>query len=296
MAASNTASTTDLARPFEKLGLKIGDPLHLESADQTSRYLVKLIGFLPSQSIIVTAPVVDGRQIILKKDRPFTIRSLANNNAFAFQSSVRAVNLQPYPYIHLDYPKEMLTIQVRNAARLEVSIPVRVESEFDSGTGEWPKEALIYDISKTGAGLRSVNLLGDDGDEIILNFVVTVAEVSKNFKVAAIIRNKNRLEDDYLPLKFSYGLQFKKLSEAARIVLSGFIYELQARAVSLISTKIFKLGILINPVAGLGGPAALKGSDGSDIIQLALAKGVEPQSTNKMESGLGKACKAKMTK
>lgn len=38
--------------------------------------------------------------------------------------------------------------------------------------------------------------------------------------------------------------------------------------------KVFRLGLIINPLAGIGGPAALKGSDHHDTIELASALGV----------------------
>ncbi|MEE4246216.1 MAG: ATP-NAD kinase family protein [Kangiellaceae bacterium] len=38
---------------------------------------------------------------------------------------------------------------------------------------------------------------------------------------------------------------------------------------------MFKLGLIVNPFAGIGGSVALKGSDGNEIRQLALAKGAE---------------------
>ena len=40
----------------------------------------------------------------------------------------------------------------------------------------------------------------------------------------------------------------------------------------------FKLGLLINPLAGLGGSVALKGSDGANTASKALALGAEPKS------------------
>ncbi|WP_026554674.1 ATP-NAD kinase family protein [Arthrobacter sp. 35W] len=40
----------------------------------------------------------------------------------------------------------------------------------------------------------------------------------------------------------------------------------------------FVVGLIVNPVAGLGGPCAHKGSDAPDIRELARAAGVEPQS------------------
>ena len=45
--------------------------------------------------------------------------------------------------------------------------------------------------------------------------------------------------------------------------------------------KLKKLGLVINPWAGVGGPAGLKGSDGADTVAQALAAGVEPQANKR---------------
>lgn len=47
-----------------------------------------------------------------------------------------------------------------------------------------------------------------------------------------------------------------------------------------------KIGLIINPVAGIGGPVGLKGSDGADIQALALKKGGTYQSNNKTRTSL----------
>ena len=45
-----------------------------------------------------------------------------------------------------------------------------------------------------------------------------------------------------------------------------------------------KLGLIVNPVAGLGGSVGLKGSDG--MVQEALARGAVPQSENRAKAAL----------
>ncbi|MCL2915372.1 ATP-NAD kinase family protein [Shewanella corallii] len=50
------------------------------------------------------------------------------------------------------------------------------------------------------------------------------------------------------------------------------------------SDRVFKLGLLINPYAGLGGSVALKGSDG--VAAEALARGAEPKASLRMKQAL----------
>ncbi|WP_418608637.1 ATP-NAD kinase family protein [Pseudoalteromonas sp. US3C1013] len=48
----------------------------------------------------------------------------------------------------------------------------------------------------------------------------------------------------------------------------------------------FKLGLIVNPVAGLGGTVALKGSDGEDTAAKAIALGAEPKSNSRTKAAL----------
>ncbi|MBP1044587.1 ATP-NAD kinase family protein [Vagococcus sp. BWB3-3] len=47
-----------------------------------------------------------------------------------------------------------------------------------------------------------------------------------------------------------------------------------------------KIGLIINPIAGVGGPAGLKGSDGAEIQELALYRGSTFQSAKKVKIAL----------
>lgn len=52
------------------------------------------------------------------------------------------------------------------------------------------------------------------------------------------------------------------------------------------TTKTFRLGVLVNPYAGIGGALALKGSDGAEVRQQALANGAEQLAPKKMTTAL----------
>jgi predicted polyphosphate/ATP-dependent NAD kinase len=57
----------------------------------------------------------------------------------------------------------------------------------------------------------------------------------------------------------------------------------------------FKLGLIINPYAGIGGPAALKGSDGRETREKALAQGVQKLANQKAARALTEVIEMKDT-
>lgn len=235
----------DMKISFADMGLQIGDPLYLETLDHRSRYLVKLIGFVADQSILVLPPEHDGKQILLKKDRPFNVRSAVKNKVFAFQSSIKHLSMQPFAHLHLEYPKELVAIQVRESERVPVHIPAQAYTPLANNQFRPMGSAIIVDLSASGAAIESDQSLGNLGDQLALKFPISVSGISKSLSVRAIIRNVREIiqqaDDELLPddiltdldtansTSYAYGLQFIELSDTARIILNSFNYESQKR-------------------------------------------------------------------
>lgn len=222
---SKDGGNKDVQIPFEKLGLHVGDLLSLETVDPPGRYGVRLIGYLPGNSILVTPPAVNGRPVILKADKPVTVRAAIGGKVCAFTTQVRQMSMKPYPYIHLEYPKQLFAMQIRSTERIRVELPAVVDAVSQPATGNWPRAAMINDISKNGTGLKTTDAIGEPGDEVMLSFVLAVADVKRQLKLKGTIRNKRPLDDSEAPYRYTYGLQFAPLSDAATVIISGYLYE-----------------------------------------------------------------------
>jgi len=52
------------------------------------------------------------------------------------------------------------------------------------------------------------------------------------------------------------------------------------------SMSPFRIGLVVNPLAGLGGQVGLKGSDGAAIQALAIEKGAQPRAQDRVKAVL----------
>ena len=62
---------------------------------------------------------------------------------------------------------------------------------------------------------------------------------------------------------------------------------------SLMRLPSKRIGFLVNPIAGMGGPVGLKGTDGSEILKKAISLGAEPVAPLRAESFLKELSKFK---
>ncbi len=213
---------------FAQLALPVGAPLMLETLSPVRKMAVRLIGYVAGRSILVSAPVRDGKETYLEKGSQLVVRLLEGKQVCAFETHVLYRSIQPYSYYHLAYPEEIELQQVRSAERISTLIDARIDSDFNI-IGDWPKRARINNLSRTGARMVAEESLGQFGHELLIEFDIEVSGLFKQVSLAGIVRNIERERNDQDQIHYVVGVQFLEMSDEARLALANFIYEHNAK-------------------------------------------------------------------
>ncbi|WP_455235328.1 flagellar brake protein [Thiogranum longum] len=208
------------------LKLQVGESLYLQPHDgETGRRLqVRVIGYLPGRSLIVTTPRIKDKVMIMREGQPFVVRVLVANRVLGFTTKVLRSCASPYPYLHLSYPQEMEQIIVRQAQRVKVKLFASLTNSNPDFQFEKPHPATVVDISTSGAMLVSSEQLGEEGDDVTLACVFKIAGAEKLLSIPAILRNVRSEETSEQP-KFHHGVEFTLKEQQDIFTLHGYVYE-----------------------------------------------------------------------
>jgi c-di-GMP-binding flagellar brake protein YcgR len=209
---------------FDAIKLMPDDTLQLQPLleGQTERFTVRVIGMMKPKSVLVTAPMVDGKLIFVRDGQTYLVRAFSGLNVCAFKAKVLKAQLQPFPYLHLSYPDSVQAMRIRKAMRAPASIIVAVhESEDGRQTGA----GRIVDISVGGAKLLSPMVIGKKDQALWLSFKVKLGDMEEYVKTPAIIRSLGEEDDEQgKPMK-SFGIQFGELNQAQRLIIMNLVYQ-----------------------------------------------------------------------
>tara|TARA_R110001592_G_scaffold49482_3_gene154273 strand:+ start:1580 stop:2275 length:696 start_codon:yes stop_codon:yes gene_type:complete len=220
----NTAPGTK--ESFADLGLSIGCHLTIETVGSARKYQVQLIGFWDKKSIVISPPLRDGREVLLDKDAVLAIRLLEGKKVCGFETKIIYRSSHPYTHYHLQFPVSVNTQQIRNSERVDIEIDVSVDSDFDI-LSDWPKQALITNLSKTGARMLSQHSFGEKSHELILMFQLFVGGMDRQLRIPCLIRNiqLNSINQNVDQGSYVLGLEFTDMNDEHRLSLSSYIYE-----------------------------------------------------------------------
>ncbi|HLP97279.1 MAG TPA: flagellar brake protein [Sideroxyarcus sp.] len=207
--------TTDL--PSVKLG--IGDVLQLQdfSAGKEQHY-VKLIGYMGKKSVLVSHPMRDEKLLFVKKGESYLVRGFSGTKTYEFTSDVVNVCLAPFPYLHLSFPAQVTTVNMRRALRIKLKLVCSVKSKASAN----PIPATIVDMSVSGARIQSRTEVGQLGEDVTVSFRLPVDGEEMVFVVPAIIRN---IGSDAEGSGVVCGMEFHQIEARDRIPLQNYIYK-----------------------------------------------------------------------
>lgn len=209
---------------FDALKLMPGDVLQLQPLmeGQAERWTVKVIGHIRPKSLLVTAPMVDGKLIFIKDGQTYLVRAFSGLNVCAFKARVLKSQLQPVPYLHLAWPENVQAMRIRKAMRAPAGI---IAAIHDSEEGRQIGAGKIVDISVGGAKVLSPAQLGYKEQTLWLSFKVKLGDMEEYVKTPAIIRAVSEEADEQGKTMKAYGVQFGELNQSQRLIIMNLVYQ-----------------------------------------------------------------------
>jgi len=220
---------------YSDLKIQVGETLQLQPRDgeEGRRLQVKLIGYLPGASLLVTTPTVGGKTMIMREGQPFVVRMMAGKRIVGFTTTILRSCARPFPYLHLAYPSEVEQITVRKAQRVRVRLFASIKNSNPEFQFDKPQSATIIDISTAGALLVAGAQLGAAEDRIGVRCALKIGGHEKLLSLPAIIRNVHvGHSEEHGASSYFHGLEFDIEDEQNGFALHGYVYEQIVKAQS----------------------------------------------------------------
>jgi len=194
----------------DNLNLQVGTTvqLQLDVPEETPRHMVRVIGYVPGGSLVISTPTVNGKVQIVREGQAFKVRVLRGDSVVGFSSKVLVSTLKPYPHLHLSYPKDIEQIVVRNSARVSTRLPCTVRN------------------TKSGAKLASRRSLGEASDMLQVNFRLQVTSQIEELSMVSDLKNcVERMETDENGKYLNHlsGVQFRAVNRFQQLLLHAWV-------------------------------------------------------------------------
>lgn len=216
-------SKDDQVLKFDDLNLTIGQTIQIHPNTDIAheRFDCLLVGCLPGESVIVTAPPETGHFPEVSEGQRVVIRVLSANGVALFPTTVLFVAEVPVFMVYLDFPQAIKFKLVRTASRVEVALPVLVANL--SGKKISGEPGKISDISIGGARIELAIDVGDIGDQLELKGKFKVGDITRILVLLASIVKKKPSEKGFI-----YGVSFLEADEEKLLILFGYIFNSMA--------------------------------------------------------------------
>lgn len=211
---------------FEEMQLKVGDKLQIrsvamvksnKSTTKNDYATVMLIGYIHDKTFLTSipqstyfkgSPLIEGDEVM--------VRYFSGESLFSFNVFVEKNIYQPFKYIHLSFPRAISSQTIRKSKRVKSNI----KATINNGT----TEAIITNISSTGAKIRSDTDLGRSGTLITLSFSTEIHGQQSEIVTRATIRSFNYITENN-KANLYFGVEFAELKPDQVVTLQSLVYQ-----------------------------------------------------------------------
>ena len=217
----------DAPIPFDDLALQPGVMLHIHSAlEVAGDFLpVGLLGYLKNQTLIVTNPIAAGKVVPVKEGTHYNVKGFSGTLHFTFKAKVVKVHAQPYPHMHLEYPKLIYATKIRQSMRAVANLPATLFNPFTKKL----TPVILRDLSVGGGQLVLQAPIGRKDDKYTLSFKIKLADDLEEEVSTEVVVRTLETQDAKGATACTMGVQFLELDKAARLLVMTFVYRQQLR-------------------------------------------------------------------
>ncbi|MGX5173642.1 flagellar brake protein [Aliikangiella sp. IMCC44653] len=215
---------------IEELGLAAGNGMQLQIGENAAhRYPVKFFGINPKGSVIVSAPRSgEDKMIFVREGQLVTLRFVAQNVASGFTTRVIATRGQPYPYLHLEIPKEVQTVEVRKEVRVSTDIAVTIINKTHNSPA---LTGRMMNMSCSGGRIETNTKIAHKGNHLNITMKLFLEEIERLITFQGEV---TYLKEDEEAKLFTYGVNIDEIDEEDMVSLRGFVYQELLRSLHMI--------------------------------------------------------------
>ncbi len=213
----------------EELGLAVGDKMQIQIGDNVEqRYPVSFIGIQPKGSVIISAPKTGKDKILfLREGQNITLRFMVKNVVSGFSTRVKLTRGQPYPYLHLDIPDDIQTVEIRKEVRVETDISATIINR----THESPAlTTRVLNMSCSGMRIISTTKIAKLNNKVNITMPLIIHDVERLVTMDCEV---SYVKDDEESENI-YGLNIDDIDDDDELVLRGYIYQELLRGLHMI--------------------------------------------------------------
>lgn len=208
--------TLSLGGLYTKVRRIVLQPL-IENNEQ--QYISVPVGSIDGVSIVVAWPSDAEGLLPLKQFQQIQVKFFHDLNLIMFTTQIQSLAFQPKPHIHLEWPKEVSSVEVRDVKRIRVDLP----ASFGIADSGEEKQALpvigkILDLTPQGAGFfceQDKLAVGNKG-RILMAIWPDPKEPPVQIRPMATVLARNEVKKLN---GWVYGLEFEELTGYERMIM-----------------------------------------------------------------------------